>query len=205
MSRSAIGVRDRLAASRAAWEEKLDRAATDRERLEVKQAIVREYRELRPLLLRDRGFRPVPVNGSTEIGDRLGYLSIQLRDGTRGYAMRRFDDCLQAAVATLLQVPMHAVPDARIDQQLRAGRDPDDLAAQMWLDLAQFAKAAGRFVRHQPPPFDAPRWIAIAPGANAHGFEDHSLVMQRSEVLFDPFGDTDLRAPTAITVGITVE
>ncbi len=49
--------------------------------------------------------------------------SCGLSDGSRGYFMAegRSDDCLQAAIATVLQVTPAQVPDLRLDERLMGG------------------------------------------------------------------------------------
>ncbi len=85
--------------------------------------------------------RPVPVNGNRAIGRRMGYFEAVLRDGSIGYFQRRTDDCMQASVASVSQIPMDQVPDPRIDQQLETmARRPDELGrlvAQQFMEWAQ--------------------------------------------------------------------
>jgi hypothetical protein len=64
---------------------------------------------------------PVRVNGSRDAGLRAGYFQMRLRDGTVGDFYRRTDDCVQAAIATLLPVPPWLMPDLRVSEQLRQG------------------------------------------------------------------------------------
>ena len=131
------------------------------------------------------GQTPVAVNGSREIGARLGYYQAGLRDGTVGFCMRRSDDCLRASIATLLQVPMPNVPDLRPDAGLAAGQDPDELAANGWQTLARWADTLGLTIwLHPRPPTSERRWIGVIsePGT----FNDHTIVLNKREILHDP-------------------
>jgi hypothetical protein len=126
-----------------------------------------------------------------------GNFGKRLHDGTIGYYVRmpRTDDCFQAAVATVLQVPINEVPDSRIDERLAAGWSPDkiDRSARKALD-AWLAGRGLRMVFHDRLPVAEPRWIGVVPLPGA--FNDHSLVISRGELLFDPtmdWGDVRLR------------
>jgi hypothetical protein len=57
---------------------------------------------------RQMGMQPVLVNGSRAQGLKAGYFKMRLRDGTVGYFQRRTDDCVQASIASLLQMPPHS-------------------------------------------------------------------------------------------------
>lgn len=113
--------------------------------------------------------------------------TITLSDGTTGYFERgmRTDDCFAAALATCLKVPIGEVPDPRIDERLQAGEDAEAIARSSWQELAEWLTARGLLMNvHAQPPVELPRWIGIVrfPGS----FNDHTLVMSRDEVLFDP-------------------
>jgi len=56
------------------------------------------------------GMQPVPINGSPKQGRQAGYFQMRLRDGTTGYFQRGADDCLQASIASCIQVKPHLVP-----------------------------------------------------------------------------------------------
>jgi hypothetical protein len=66
-----------------------------------------ELAKVRRQIYRHAGLLPVPMNGSPAKGLKSGYFSTRLRDGSLGYLQRRTDDCLQAAIASCLQVPLH--------------------------------------------------------------------------------------------------
>ena len=112
---------------------------------------------------------------------------VRLRDGTAGCYERgrRTDDCFAAALATCLEVPIGEVPDPRIDERLQAGEDAETIARTMWQELAEWLAARGLVMNvHATPPVELPRWIGIV-RFEGH-FNDHTLVMSRDEVLFDP-------------------
>ncbi len=156
------------------------------------------------------GDTPVPINGSRKRGAKLGYFQTRLADGTTGYYMRRSDDCLQAALASLLQVPPHTLPDIRIDARLAAGEDPEQVTRVFWQEMAQWADRRGiTLIIHPEPPRSERRWIGVV--AQAGLFDNHCLLMHRRDCLFDPFslrlpsGDVALATdPGGIEYGITI-
>lgn len=125
------------------------------------------------------GLLPVPIFGSRERGLRAGYFASRLRDGSWGFYQRRADDCLRAALATLLRVPMPKVPDAHRAKQLAEGLSEAEVNAytrellEDWLDERGWRLAFNKW----PP--SSGRWIAVKDG-------DHCLLMEGSECVFDP-------------------
>jgi hypothetical protein len=114
-----------------------------------------------------------------------GYYSTRLRDGTLGYLQRRGDDCLQAAIASLLQVPMPRVPDLRIAHLRIAGHDEDELARAVNRQLGRWIEENGLNVYlHTSPAVSERRWIGVIPG-DVPG-ADHCLLMAGRDCLFDP-------------------
>ena len=110
-----------------------------------------------------------------------------LSDGTLGYYMRRPDDCLAAAIATVLQVPLTDVPDPRLDEQVRAGRDPDEISRTTAEKLERWLHARGlRLVVHHRVPVNRARWIGVVVIDEMPPFCDHCLVMARGRLLHDP-------------------
>lgn len=94
----------------------------------------------------------------------------RLRDGTTGYSMfpDRMDDCLRAAVATVLQVEPRAIPDPQIARRLLAGDDPDVITRETWALLERWLSEQGlRLLVHDTPPIGADRWIGVCAGATA--------------------------------------
>lgn len=94
----------------------------------------------------------------------------RLPDGTTGYSMfpDRMDDCLRAAVATVLQVEPRAIPDPQIARRLLAGDDPDVITRETWALLERWLSERGlRVVHHETPPVDVDRWIGVCGGADA--------------------------------------
>jgi hypothetical protein len=149
----------------------------------------------------------VPGRGlSRDEGHRLGYYQTVLRDGTLGYSARRMDDCLQAALATCVQAPSPTVPDPRLDERLIAGEDPEEIARSSWLAMVRWAARCGLTITiHPSPPTSERRWIGVVPAAGV--FNDHCLVMNRSEILFDPMSlrrNHSQHDPSEIDWGITL-
>ena len=113
--------------------------------------------------------------------------TVELADGSIGYYERgmRTDDCLAASLATCLQVPLGEVPDPRIDERLEAGEGAEDIRQSAALELERWLSARGlRIVTHEPPPWESPRWIGVVPFPG--DFMNHTLVMTRRTILFDP-------------------
>lgn len=109
----------------------------------------------------------------------------ELRDGSTGWAMRRVDDCQQAALATLLQVPLSEVPDARIDERLARGETIEHVDRTSWDQMLRWLEGRGlKLIRHAMPPKHLARWLGIVP--NPAPFQGHTLVMAGPKILFDP-------------------
>jgi hypothetical protein len=97
----------------------------------------------------------------------------------------RDDDCFAAAVATTLQVPPEHLPDAHIDERLRARETVEQITASFWTEWNRWLSDRQlRMTVHPTPPVNRRRWIGIVPFLGA--FNDHCLVMSRDELLFDP-------------------
>ena len=110
-----------------------------------------------------------------------------LADGTVGYCVRapRRDDCFAAALATCLQVPIDELPDPRIDERLDAGETPDEINRAASVALAVWLQTADlRMVIHHKLPPRRRRWIGVIPMAG--DFQDHCVVLNGREILFDP-------------------
>jgi hypothetical protein len=150
----------------------------------VRQFTADYPRELANLRRKAR-MRPVAVGGSRAVGSKLGYFETTLRDGTIGYFQRRTDDCVQAALATLLQMPIDRVPDLRLDRRTWIdGMHPDELQRAIEPAFAEWTARYGlTIVAHATPPRWAKRWIGLmsAPGV----FERHCVVMTRADYLWD--------------------
>lgn len=169
--------------------------------------------EVRRAHYRQARMVPVPVNGSTTRGLDQGYFATRLGDGTLGYLQRRTDDCLQAALASLLQVPMPDVPDLHQLKQIVSGTAPEETHRRGHERLERWLAQAGlRLVCDDELPERSERWIALAV-SGASSFADHCLIMSRDECIFDPnrivpprkgeyATDLDL---SAIAYGITAE
>lgn len=125
----------------------------------------------------------------------------RLRDGTWGYPTRapRTDDCMAAAIATVLQAPISEVPDPQIDFRLEAGETVEEIERSAWAELAQWLGDRGlRLVIHENVPVPIDRWIGIVPRPGP--FQGHTLAMSHGKVLFDPVVDAwgVGKAPTQI-------
>jgi hypothetical protein len=116
-------------------------------------------------------------------------LTVRLDDGTIGYCMRpgRDDDCFRAAIATVLQVPIEDVPDPQFDRRLEDGWDVDSITEATWAALIDWLSCRHlRVILHTEPPMRRKRWIGVVPDRGGRPFRNHSLVMTRGEILFDP-------------------
>ena len=113
--------------------------------------------------------------------------TVKLRDGTVGWCVRpgRRDDCFASALATCLQVPIDQCPDPEIDRRLTAGETIEAIDASAWQQLNDWLYRRGILMTyHTTPPAHRRRYVGViaAPGA----FEDHTVVCDRREILFDP-------------------
>jgi hypothetical protein len=161
--------------------------------------------------IRRQVLHPVPVNGSTNRGLKMGYFMTPLRDGTHGYFQRRTDDCLQAAVSSCSQIPPHRVPDLHIDQLLLAGKEPEEIMRIIGEKMTVFMGKHGVTIRVHPSPPTSGRWIGVVPAGGV--FFDHCLLMNGRDCLFDtasllpPGKDQAVseRDPADIEYGITIE
>jgi hypothetical protein len=123
-------------------------------------------------------------------GDRCGQPcprrfgeTVRLRDGTTGFYTRRSDDCLMAAIATVLQAA--DAPDLRIDARLGAGASPRELDREVRREVEQWLAGRGwRMVVHPRAPGDMERYIGVVPIGG--WFQSHCLVLCRGELLHDP-------------------
>jgi hypothetical protein len=117
----------------------------------------------------DYGITPKP-------GDEIGYCMDPWRQ----------DDCLAAAMATVLQQPIEQVPDLRLDGRLSAGEDADEIARRSWERINEWLERLGlQVVFHESPPLDRDRWIGVC-GPSEKTFGDHCLVMSHDRLVLDP-------------------
>jgi hypothetical protein len=153
----------------------------------------------------------------------VGHYIARLGDGEIGWCMDplRPDNCLRAAVATALQVPIDQVPDPRLDARFKDGDDPDEISARSWEKLADWSRARGLELRGHLDtlPTDRERWVGVVePDMEGDDFADaptpftaHCLVMSYGDILFDPSislfapEGQQLRTydPSQITYGLT--
>jgi hypothetical protein len=107
----------------------------------------------------------------------------KLPDGRTAWFQRRQDDCMRAAVATVLQVPYLAVPD--LDTA------PGTYAAELdtWARWGDFAATQGCFLRFHSGEPDAADYIALStPGEDRYR---HCRAVMAGHV-FDPGSGFDL-------------
>jgi hypothetical protein len=115
-----------------------------------------------------------------------------LPDGTVGYYIRRGDDCMAAALATLIQVPLDEVPNARLVDRASAGEGREQTSRSAWEELERFAASRGlRFEIHDPPPWRRARWVGVIPGGLLP-HDGHALLMCRKRIVFDPSSNIDI-------------
>jgi hypothetical protein len=151
---------------------------------ESKSRFVREYPRELANVRRQARVRPVRVNGSRAVGLKMGWFETVLRDGTLGYFQRRTDDCVQASIATLIQLSPERVPDAHLDRQLIDGLTPEEVKRAFRQQLSEWSDSRGlNIVIHTDPPTAAQRWIGMLAGPDQ--FNDHCLVMTGTECLWD--------------------
>jgi hypothetical protein len=111
-------------------------------------------------------------------------LVVRLDDGRTGFYQRRADDCMRAALATLMQVPIWEIPDPRLDERLAAGEDPDDIDRNAGAELEHFLAGYGlKLVKHSHVPLEGD-WIGVSRGDGPFG--DHTVIMRDDKVAFDP-------------------
>ena len=174
-----------------------------------------EYPKELAKVRRQARLRPILVNGNRLFGLKAGYFETTLRDGTLGYFQRRTDDCVQAAIATLLQMSPHEVPDLHFDKQVREGREPEEIKQAVEQRFEEWTAKHGLTIMvHTTPPRSAKRWIGIV--TTGVLFNDHCLVMSGPDCLWDtthplpPSKDEPIAATPTFTVadidyGITIE
>jgi hypothetical protein len=144
-----------------------------------------ELAKIRRQAYRQMNLLPVPINGSTNRGLKAGYFMKRLRDGSVGYLQRRVDDCLQAAIASCCQIPIHKVPDLRIDTQLYVERkDPEEIERGVAEKMTRFMREYGITIMAYPSRLPTQgRWVGVVPRPGI--YSDHCLLMDGKNVLFD--------------------
>lgn len=108
--------------------------------------------------------------------------------GLIGYHQSSRWDCMRAAVATVLQVPLEAVPDLLRDDVAESRTncvDYDAFCERAFAELSDWAAERNlEMVFSVEVPLDRELWIGIVP-LPGH-FTNHSLVMHRRSIAFDP-------------------
>ncbi|HWF31181.1 MAG TPA: hypothetical protein VG188_01345 [Solirubrobacteraceae bacterium] len=189
-------------------------AGSEHERLRQFNADVQQtLATLRRRYHREMHLLPVPIGGSTDKGSRAGYYAMRLRDGSLGYVQRRADDCLQAAIASCLQIPMHQVPDLQVNRQLDAGKEAEEINRGVDELMARWLASQGvQLVVHSGHLPTMGRWIGVVRGPVREEFaNDHCLLMSGRECLLEtskPIGALDRTVRLGfedVDYGITIE
>lgn len=135
--------------------------------------IIKEIRQLAGGL----GVKRVP--GSDD------WFCCQLRDGRSvGYFQRRTDDCLQAALASLCQMPPSQVVDLSLESMIAAGRTSEEIEYHADVLLDQWQQTHGLEMRLRSVLPKTGWWIGVTYSGEA--YSDHCLLMRDREVMFDP-------------------
>jgi hypothetical protein len=111
------------------------------------------------------------------------------------------DNCLQASIASILDVPLEAVP------HVFANAGPDFLWTNArWSALTKWAEGRGYELVHveagkrkQAAALEKSGDYYIAAGPTSSGIR-HCVVMQRGKVIFDPAGGEGITAPWSYLV-----
>lgn len=133
------------------------------------------------------GITGVPIGGSPARGAKAGYFMMRTFDGAPAYFMRRNDDCLQAAVATVLSIAPHKIPLPAINAMIYAGRDVEEVGNVFDAQFDQWADRQGIRIAVHPtastvhPPTRG-KWVAVAPNART----THCLICLGGQVIHDP-------------------
>lgn len=129
--------------------------------------------------------------------------------GEVGYCMERTDQCLQAAIATAIQVPIEQLPDLRLDQRVVRGEPTDEVNRTSWARMGAWLAKRGLALQfHEQVPVHRHRWVGVITAGplgdedidylvNLLGvtreviegreyFNDHCLVMSYDRLVFDP-------------------
>jgi hypothetical protein len=154
------------------------------------------------------GLAPVPVNGSVKQGMKQGFYRVPLREGGFGYLQRGLDDCLQAGVASLLQISPIKAPDVKLFELL-ATMKPDEVGEVVVERLSAWqCKAGVQITIDTEPPWDEERWVGVVVGEDL----GHCLLMNGATPVFDCgiglpgwSGPEILSDPGLIDYGITIE
>jgi hypothetical protein len=186
----------------------LDRVAALATRYPAELAKIRR-RTYKALGKQSRLF-PVALNGSTRRGFDQGYFMTPLRDGTFGYLQRRSDDCLQAAIASLLQMAPHQIPDLQMNRTMLRVQDIDEVFALSGEKMHHWTQENGVTLRYHARPLpSAKRWIGVVDVENSL---HHCLLMAGPDFLFDPASprtppdpEHALYSPDDIDYSITIE
>jgi len=141
------------------------------------RAFSRDFPPLAAKLRRALGLDEVP-------GAPAGYFQANLSDGSTGFFQRRADDCEQAAIATVVGLPMHRVPDLELHVNLFSSNDYEATLAAANATMCAWLAEHHITVRHHPTPPLTGKWIAVT--GDLSGFNSHCLVMNGRDVLFDP-------------------
>ena len=114
------------------------------------------------------------------------FFSQSVADGRVAVFQRRTDDCLQAALATVMGINPWQIPDLRICERLASGADTEEVAAASEATTAEWCADNGlRLRRRDREDHGADLWVGVV---NSHGaaYRSHCLVLAGEDVVFDP-------------------
>lgn len=170
----------------SAFQRVLDKFQSEYVHIDEAWDLSREYQRELANLRRQAMLAPVPVNGNRALGRRMGYFCARARDGGIGYMMRRTDDCLQAAIASVVGIPAPDVPDLHIDEQrYRDGLEPEEITRKIVQTLDQWSDQQGFDIRVCATLPTSGKWIGVVP-VGSRQFTDHCLCMSGRDCIFDP-------------------
>jgi hypothetical protein len=186
----------------AFWEELIALLeAGDIDEAEYLRRLRRRTANLRSSVWRQAGMIPISsssVSGRAArdpIGSSLarraapgmdGYYATRLRDGTLGYLQRDVADCLRAALASLLQIPMPNVPEMPTNKLLSGEMDAEEFERVAARRLDRWTAERGLTARFHASPRTSGRWIGVLLSEEWSVLNDHCLLMSGRDCLFDP-------------------
>ncbi len=142
------------------------------------RAIRREYIEIS---------RDDPDAGKLEAVDaRRGYFRAEMVDGGWNSLQARPDDCVQAAISTVLQCAQSEVPDLKLGDLIAAGRDPEEIGRVIGRKMGAWMEKNAVSIRAHSDlnlPKSSRRWIGVV-DAESDG-NSHCVIVQGSQIVAD--------------------
>ena len=113
-------------------------------------------------------------------------LLVRYPNGTLGHFQRREDDCMRAAVASILNcTTIDVVPDAPYDARIAAGGSQDVIVQEAGAELVAWLAGRGlRMTIRRPPPWSHVRWLGVS--LDPDPANNHVVVMRGRRVYHDP-------------------